>query len=71
MIRLAHPSRILRRVQWLVDEAHRVLQLAVFSSEDQQKKFSDELAHLSQPRQQRDVLIGPGIVGDELFFTST
>jgi len=48
-----------------VDEAHRVLKLAVSSAEDQRKKFSNELAHLSQLKQQRNVLIGPSIVDDE------
>ena len=53
-----------------IDEAHRVLQLAV-SSEEKQKKFSDEFAHLSHLKQQRNVLIGPHIVEDEHAVAST
>jgi hypothetical protein len=45
--------------------AYRALKLAVSSLEYQQQKFSDELAHLSDLKQQRDALIGPGILDDE------
>jgi len=48
-----------------VNEAHRVLKIAVSFAKDKQKKLSDELAHLSQLKQQRNVLIGPSIVDNE------
>ena len=48
-----------------VDLAYRALKLAMSSLQDQQQKFSDELAHLSNLKQQRNVLIGPDILDDE------